>query len=102
MENDRELTETHTPRGAQAHGLRVKVLAALSLVAVFGAGMLLGRSRLAGSDSGEAQNAAESKPAGEAGERKPAADQVRLSPEAIELGRIEIGAVSTHSFRLTL
>jgi membrane fusion protein, heavy metal efflux system len=102
MENDRELTETGTSRSAQEHGLRIKVLAALSLVAVFSAGMLLGRSRLAGSEKGEAQNASESKPASEAGEQKSAANQVRLSLEAIKRGQIETGAVSIHMFRQSL
>jgi membrane fusion protein, heavy metal efflux system len=102
MENDRELTKTGTLRSAQAHGLRIKVLAALSLVAVFSAGMLLGRSRLTGSDNGEAQNASGSKPTSEAGEQKSAANQARLSPEAVKRGQIEIGPVSIHMFRQSL
>lgn len=102
MENDKELTEAGTSRSAQANGLRMKVLALLSLVAVFGAGMLLGRSRLAGSENGVAQNASESKPAGEAGEQKTAANQVRLSLEAVKRGQIEIGAVSIHMFRQSI
>jgi cobalt-zinc-cadmium efflux system membrane fusion protein len=102
MENDRELTEAGTSRGARSNGLRMKVLMSLSLVAVFGAGMLLGRSRLSGSENGEAQNASESKPAGEAAEQKSAANQARLSPEAVKRGQIEIGAVSIHMFRQSL
>ena len=102
MENDKELTEAGTSRSAQANGLRMKVLALLSLVAVFGAGMLLGRSRLAGSENGVAQNASGSKPAGEAGEQKTAANQARLSLEAVKRGQIEIGAVSIHMFRQSI
>ena len=102
MENDREMTEASPSRSAQANSLRMKLLVLLSLVAVFSAGLLLGRSRLAGSENREAQNASESKPASEASEQKLAANQVRLSPEAIERGQIEIGAVSIHSFRQTL
>jgi RND family efflux transporter MFP subunit len=102
MENDEEMKESSPSRGDRAKGLRTKLLILLSLVAVFSAGVLLGRSRLAWSESGEAQNASGSKPATEVGEQKPAANQVRLSPEAIERGRIEISAVSTHSFRQTL
>jgi membrane fusion protein, heavy metal efflux system len=102
MENDRELTEAGTARGARANGFRMKVLVSLSLVAVFGAGMLLGRSRLSGSENGEAQNASESKPASEAGEQKSAANQARLSPEAVKRGQIEIGPVSIHLFRQSL
>jgi cobalt-zinc-cadmium efflux system membrane fusion protein len=102
MENDRELTEAGTSRGARSDGFRMKVLVSLSLVAVFGAGMLLGRSRLAGGDNGEAQNASESKPASEAGEQKSAANQVRLSPEAVKRGQIETGPVSIHMFRQSL
>ena len=102
MENDKELTEVGTSRSAQANGLRMKVLALLSLVAVFGAGMLLGRSRLAGSENGVAQNASESKPTGEGGEQKTAANQARLSLEAVKRGQIEIGAVSIHMFRQSI
>jgi membrane fusion protein, heavy metal efflux system len=97
MGNDREMTEVNTPRGAQAKGLRMKLMALLLLAAVFIAGLLLGQSRMAGSGS-----AVESKPASGAGERKSAANQARLSPEAIERGQIEIGAVSMHSFSQTL
>lgn len=74
----------------------------LTLVAVFGAGMLLGRFQLAGSKNKEAPGASESKPASESGEQKLAINQVRLSPEAVKRGQIEIGAVSNHSFRQTL
>lgn len=102
MENDREMTEASPSRSARANSLRMKLLVLLSLVAVFSAGLLLGRSRLAGSENREAQNASESKPASEASEQKLAANQVRLSPEAIERGRIEIGAISTQPFRQTL
>jgi membrane fusion protein, heavy metal efflux system len=102
MENDRELTEAGASRGARANGHRIKALALLSLVAVFGAGMLLGRSRLAGGEDGEAQKASESKPASEAGEQKAAANQARLSPESVKRGQIEIGAVSIHMFRQSL
>jgi membrane fusion protein, heavy metal efflux system len=102
MENDREMTEARPPRNAQAKSLRMKLLVLLSLVAVFSAGLLLGRSRLAGSGNGEAQNSSESKPASKASELNLAANQVRLSPEAIKRGQIEIGAVSIHSFRQTL
>ena len=102
MENNTEMNEASPSRGDRAKGLRTKLLILLSLLAVFSAGVLLGRSRLTWSESGEAQNASGSKPAIEAGEQKPAANQVRLSPEAIERGRIEIGAVSTQPFRQTL
>ena len=102
MENDREMTEATPSRSAQANSIRMKLLVLLSLVAVFSAGLLLGRSWLAGGESGDAQNASGSKPAGGASERKLAANQVRLSPEAIERGRIAIGPVSIHSFRQTL
>ena len=102
MENDREMTEATPSRSAQANSIRMKLLVLLSLVAVFSAGLLLGRSRMAGSENREAQNASESKPANQTSEQKVAANQVRLSPEAIERGRIEIGAVSTQPFRQTL
>jgi membrane fusion protein, heavy metal efflux system len=102
MENDTEMTEASPSRSAQANSLRMKLLALLSLVAVFSAGLLLGRSRMAGSENREAQTAPESKPASQTSERKLAANQVRLSPEAVERGRIEIGAVSTQPFRQTL
>jgi cobalt-zinc-cadmium efflux system membrane fusion protein len=97
MGNDGEMTQVTTSRGAQAKGLRMKLMALLMLAAVFIAGLLLGQSRLSGSES-----AVESKPASEAGEQKLAANQARLSSEAIERGRIEIGAVSMHSFSQTL
>jgi cobalt-zinc-cadmium efflux system membrane fusion protein len=97
MKNDRETTEVSPSRGAQSTGLRVKLLASLLLAAVFIAGLLLGQSRLAGSEK-----AVESTPASEAGEEKPVANQARLSLEAVERGRIEIGAVSTQSFPQTL
>jgi len=102
MENDAEMTESSRSRSAQANSIRMKLLTLLSLVAVFSAGLLLGRSRLAGSENREAQNASESKPASQTSEQKVAANQVRLSPEAVERGRIEIGAVSTQPFRQTL
>lgn len=102
MENDREMTEATPSRSAQANSFRMKLLVLLSLVAVFSAGLLLGRSRMAGSENREAQNASESKPASQTSEQKLAANQVRLSPEAIERGRIEIGPVSTQPFRQTL
>jgi len=102
MENDREMTEATPSRSAQANSIRMKLLVLLSLVAVFSAGLLLGRSRMAGSENREAQNASESKPASQTSEQKLAANQVRLSPEAIERGRIEIGAVSTQLLRQTL
>lgn len=102
MKNDGESTETSKSHSARANSLRMKLLVSLSLVAVFSAGLLLGRSRLAGSENGEAQNASESKPASKASEQNLAANQVRLSPEAIKRGQIEIGAVSIHSFRQTL
>ncbi|HEX5081231.1 MAG TPA: efflux RND transporter periplasmic adaptor subunit [Blastocatellia bacterium] len=90
------MTQVTTSRGAQAKGLRMKLMALLTLAAVFIAGLLLGQSRLSGSES-----AVESKPASEAGEQK-SANQARLSPEAIKRGQIEIGAVSKHSFSQTL
>jgi cobalt-zinc-cadmium efflux system membrane fusion protein len=102
MENDKEMTEAKSSRSAKASSLRMKLLVSLSLVVVFCAGLLLGRSRLSGSEKGETQNASESKPAGEASEQKLPANQVRLSLEAIKLGQIEISPVSTHSFRQTL
>ena len=102
MKNDREMTEASPSRSAQANSIRMKLLVLLSLVAVFSAGLLLGRSRMAGSENREAQNASESKPASQTSEQKLAANQVRLSPEAIERGRIEIGPVSTQAFRQTL
>jgi cobalt-zinc-cadmium efflux system membrane fusion protein len=102
MENDREITETRPPRNAQTTSLRMKLLLLLSLVSVFSAGLLLGRSQLAGSEKGEAQNASESKPASKASEQNLAANQVRLTPEAVKRGQIEIGAVSIHSFRQSL
>ena len=102
MENDTEMTEATPSRSAQANSIRMKLLVLLSLVAVFSAGLLLGRSRMAGSENREAQNASESKPASQTSEQKLAANQVRLSPEAVERGRIEIGAVSTQPFRQTL
>jgi membrane fusion protein, heavy metal efflux system len=102
MENDREMTEASPSRSAQANSIRMKLLVLLSLVAVFSAGLLLGRSRMAGSENREAQNASESKSASQTSEQKLAANQVRLSPEAIERGRIEIGALSTQPLRQTL
>jgi cobalt-zinc-cadmium efflux system membrane fusion protein len=102
MENDKEMTEAKSSRSAKASRLRMKLLLSLSLVVVFCAGLLLGRFRLSGSENGETQNASESKPASEAKERKAPANQVRLSPEAIERGQIKIGDVSIHSFRQTL
>src|SRR5262245_11282311 len=97
MGNDGEMTEVTTSRGAQAKGLRVKLMALLLLAAVFIAGLLLGQSRLSGSES-----AVESKPASGAGEQTSATNQARLSPEAIKRGQIEIGPVSMHSFSQTL
>jgi cobalt-zinc-cadmium efflux system membrane fusion protein len=97
MDNDREMTEVNPSRNTQANGIRMKLMALLLLGAVFIAGLLLGQSRLAGSE-----NTVESKPASGASEQKPAANQVRLSPEAVERGQIEIGAVSMHSFSQTL
>src|SRR5262249_52410905 len=98
----RKIAEANPSRGARANGLRMKLLASLTLVAVFGAGMLLGRFQLAGSENKETPTASESKPASEPGESKLATNQVRLSPEAIKRGQIEVGAVSTHTFRQTL
>jgi cobalt-zinc-cadmium efflux system membrane fusion protein len=97
MENDRGMREVSPSRGAQVNGLRMKLLALLLLGAVFIAGLLLGQSRLAGSE-----NAAELKSASEVGEQKSALNQARLSPEAVKRGQIEIGAVSMHSFSQTL
>jgi len=97
MGNDGEMTEVTTSRGAQAKGLRMKLMALLLLAAVFIAGLLLGQSRLAKSES-----AVESKPASGAGEQRSAANQARLSPEAVKRGQIEIGAVSINTFRQTL
>jgi cobalt-zinc-cadmium efflux system membrane fusion protein len=79
----------------------MKLLAFVSLVAVFGAGLWLGRSRPAGSENREAQNA-EQKPESQATERRLAANQVRLSPEAVKRGQIEFGEVSPHLFRQSL
>ncbi|HKQ80371.1 MAG TPA: efflux RND transporter periplasmic adaptor subunit [Blastocatellia bacterium] len=93
------MTQARQSRNAQANGVRMKLLISLSLLAVFSAGLLLGRSRLAG---GEAQNGAESKPASKASEQNLEANQVRLSPEAVKRGQIEIGVVSVHSFQQTL
>jgi cobalt-zinc-cadmium efflux system membrane fusion protein len=101
MENDRELTEAGKPRGARANNLRMALLALVSLIVVFGAGLWLGRSRLSGSEFSGPQIAV-SNPAGEATERKSAANQVRLSPEAVKLARIEIDEVSPRSFRQSL
>jgi len=102
MQNERELKEASPSRNARAKGLLMKALLSLSLVAVFGAGLLLGRSRPAGSEKREAQNASESKPASKAGGHDLGADQVRLSPEAIKRGQVEVGVVSIHAFRQTL
>ncbi len=101
MENDSEKANESPSRSAQSNSLRMRLLVLLSLVAVFSAGLMLGRSWLAGSKSGEAQNA-ESKPASEASEQKLGANQVRLSSEAVNRGQIEISAVSIHKFRQTL
>ncbi len=102
MKNDGEMKGPTPARGAQAIGRRTKLLALLLMTAVFIAGLLVGRSRLVAPENSEAQNAS-AKPEGEASnERKTEADQVRLSPEAIERGQIEIGEVSTHLFRQTL
>jgi cobalt-zinc-cadmium efflux system membrane fusion protein len=91
------MTEVNLSRGAQSNRLRIKLVALLLLAAVFIAGLSLGRSWLAGSE-----NAVESKPASETGEQKVAANQARLSPEAVKRGQIEIGAVSINTFRQTL
>src|SRR5262245_59577433 len=102
MHNDRKRTEVITLRGAQASGLRIKLMATLLLAAVFSAGLLLGQSRLAGSKTGETRNAAESRAGNENGEQKLEANQVRLSPEAIRRGQIDVGAVSMHPFSQTI
>lgn len=73
----------------------------LLVAVVFVIGLLVGRSRLAVRETGEAQGV-ETKAASEAGEVKTAANQARLSPEAIKRGQIEIGEVAMHSFRQTL
>jgi cobalt-zinc-cadmium efflux system membrane fusion protein len=97
MENDREMTEFSMSRGTQVNSLRMKLAPLLLLAAVFIAGLLLWRSRPAGSESG-----AESKSANGAGEQKLAANQARLSPEAVKRGQIEIGVVSSNTFRQAL
>lgn len=102
MKNDGEVTESNSARGARAIGARTKLLALLLIAAVFTAGLLIGRLRLAAPEKSEAQSAAETKPASDEGEQKMAANQARLSPEAIKRGKIEIGEVATHSFRQSL
>jgi membrane fusion protein, heavy metal efflux system len=97
MEHDRGMKEVSPLRASQSNGLRIKLIALLLLAAVFIAGLLLGRSWLAGSE-----NAVESKTASGTGEQKLAANQARLSPEAVERGQIEVGAASTNTFRQTL
>ncbi|MGH9834883.1 MAG: efflux RND transporter periplasmic adaptor subunit [Blastocatellia bacterium] len=101
MKNNEENTEPAPGRGAQTTSRRTKLLVFLLLAVVFVIGLLVGRSRLAVRETGEAQGA-ETKGASETGEAKTGANQARLSPEAIKRGQIEIGEVSMHSFRQTL
>ena len=102
MENDREMTEATPSRSAQANSLRMKLLVLLSLVAVFSAGLLLGRSRMAGSENREAQNASESKPASQTSEQKLAANQVRLSPKPSSAAGSRSALFQLNLFRQTL
>ncbi|MGE0126846.1 MAG: efflux RND transporter periplasmic adaptor subunit [Blastocatellales bacterium] len=102
MENDGEITEPAPPRAAQAISHRTKLLIFLLVLTVFITGLLVGRSRLGSPENIEAQGAAEAKPADAASEQKIAANQTRLSAEAIKRGQIEIGAVTTHPFQQTL
>jgi len=101
MKNNVEIAEPVPGRGAQTTGRRTKLLVFLLLAVVFVIGLLVGRSRLAVRETGEAQGA-EAKAASETGEMKTATNQARLSPEAIKHGQIEISEVSMHSFRQTL
>jgi len=101
MKNNEEITEPAPGRGAPTTDRRTKLLVFLLLAVAFVIGLLVGRSRLAVRETGEAQGV-ETKTARETGEVKTGANQARLSPEAIKRGQIEIGAVSMHSFRQTL
>jgi cobalt-zinc-cadmium efflux system membrane fusion protein len=101
MKDSEEITEPTSGRSAPTTGRWTTLLVFLLLAVVFVIGLLVGRSRLAVRETGEAQGA-ETKTASETGEVKTAANQARLSPEAIKRGQIEVSEVSMHSFRQTL
>jgi cobalt-zinc-cadmium efflux system membrane fusion protein len=108
MKNDEMTTDAAPSRGGKAIGLRAKLLLLLLVAAVFTAGLFAGRLRQGAADgegvptASTLSTASGARAASGAGEGKAAANQARLSPEAIKQGQIETGEAALLPFHQTL